>query len=142
VKVSVARGNLFDPVRSERFDLVASNPPYLPSADGAVPEQGAARAWEGGADGRLFIDGICADVQLHLRPGGVLLLVHSSVCGEQQTLSMLAARGLDASVIARHRGPLGPRLAARASQLTNRGIDLGDEEELLVFRAAKPHETP
>lgn len=33
VEIDVRRGNLFDPFRFEKFDLIAFNPPYLPSDD-------------------------------------------------------------------------------------------------------------
>ena len=45
VRVRALQGDLFEPVAGRRFDLIVSNPPYLP---GALPERGAARAWEGG----------------------------------------------------------------------------------------------
>ena len=63
--------------------------------------------------------------------------MHSSICGERETLAALESGGLHASVIARRRGPLGPRLAARADWLRDRDL-LGprdDHEELLIFRA-------
>ena len=58
------------------------------------------------------------------------------MCGEQATLETLARGGLDAHVIFRHRGPLGPRLAARAGWLRDRGLLLeGDQEEVIVVKA-------
>jgi release factor glutamine methyltransferase len=140
VSVRTARGDLFGPVRGERFGLIVSNPPYLPSANGDRPPRGAARAWEAGRSGRALLDRICAEAHDHLRPGGVVLLVHSSVCGEQATLTALGERGLRPRVVARHRGPLGPRLA----QLRERGLLPGDpaEEEMLVIRAERPGSRP
>jgi release factor glutamine methyltransferase len=134
--VRAVRGDLFEPVRGVRFDLIVSNPPYLPSAEDELPRHGPARAWEGGPGGRTLIDRICARAPAHLRPGGVLLMVHSSVCGEHATLAALSRRGLAAEVIARSVGPLGPRLRARADGLRARGL-LGAHgcEEMLVVRA-------
>src|SRR5690242_1547384 len=63
--VRPVRGDLYGPVRGRRFDLIVSNPPYLPTPDGEIPERGLARAWEGGRDGRAFIDRICADAAQH-----------------------------------------------------------------------------
>src|SRR5690348_6486768 len=66
VHVETVRGNLFDSMEGRRFDLIVSNPPYLPSQSDVLPSRGPARAWEGGSDGRLFIDRICAKVSDHL----------------------------------------------------------------------------
>lgn len=134
--VEARRGDLFAPVAGQRFDLVLANPPYVPSAGPTLPRRGARRAWEAGRDGRLLLDRLCATAPSHLAPGGVLLLVQSSLCGEEATLARLAAAGLiGPRVLARRRGPLGPLMraalgAARAPA----------EEELLVIaaRAAGP----
>lgn len=136
VAVRALRGNLFDPVRGEGFDLIVSNPPYLPGPVDQLPEHGRARAWEAGSDGRAFIDRICAQAPAHLKPGGALLLVHSSVCGEAQTLTALAQNGLEAAVVRRQRGPLGRRLRSRADWLRERGLLTPDGgEEMLVIKA-------
>jgi release factor glutamine methyltransferase len=105
-RVKAVRGNLFAPVAGRRFDLIVANLPYLPSRRRYAP-RGSACAWEAGVRGRVFIDRICAQAGEHLKPRGVLLLVHSSVCGEQETLQALEIGGLTPAVIARHRGPLG-----------------------------------
>lgn len=139
VVVDARRGDLFDAVRGDRFDLVVSNPPYVPSGSDALPSRGASRAWEGGRSGRTLIDRICSEAPTHLAPGGVMLLVHSSVCGEGQTLEALAAGGLDAEVVARRVGQLGPLMRSRADLLARRGLLGGlSEEELLVFKASVP----
>jgi len=128
VRVIPRRGDLFGPVAGERFDLVVSNPPYLPSDD--IPTRGAARAWEGGGvDGRGLLERICADVAQHLRPGGSVLLVHSSVNDVARTLDTLERAGLRADVLARETGPLGPLLSAKRPDL--------DEEEIYVVRGRR-----
>jgi release factor glutamine methyltransferase len=124
VRVRPRRGDLFAPVGGERFDIVVSNPPYLPSDD--IPQRGAQRAWEGGEDGRAVLERICAGVADHLRPGGTVLLVHSSINDLSRTLAALEATGLQADVVARERGPLGPLLSARMPDL--------EEEEIYVVR--------
>ena len=138
VRVEAVRGDLFGAVPARRFDLIVSNPPYLPSPKDELPRRGIARATEAGRSGRAFIDRICAGAASHLRDDGVLLLVHSSVCGEQRTLDALGATGLRVRVAGRRRGPLGPLLRARVDWLRREGLlsDRGDEE-LLVFRAQR-----
>jgi release factor glutamine methyltransferase len=139
VRVRAVQGDLFAPVSDERFDVIVSNPPYVPNASGEIPGRGPARAWEAGSDGRALIDRICEHGPGHLLPGGVLLLVHSAVCGERATCDALRARGLETSVLVRHRGPLGPRLRARARWLHDAGLlPSGELEEMLVFRAERP----
>jgi release factor glutamine methyltransferase len=139
VELTAVRGNLFEAVGQARFDLIVSNPPYLPSPAPELPSRGPARAWEAGPLGRTYIDPICAQAPEHLQPGGVLLLVHSSVCGEGQTIAALSERGLRAGVVERRRGPLGPRLRGRQDWLRERGLLDGDGwEEILVIRAQRP----
>ena len=139
VSVEAVRGNLFEPVGGRRFDLILSNPPYLPGDISELPRRGLARAWEGGRTGRELIDRIAAGARDHLTPGGELLIVCSTVCGEQQLVSVLRAGGLEPRVVVRRRGPLGPRLAARAAWLRSQGRLLDDdEEEILVLRGAAP----
>jgi release factor glutamine methyltransferase len=135
VRVRVRRGDLFAPVAGERFDLILANPPYVPSTDGALPTAGAARAWEGGGDGRALLDRLCAAAPEQLAPGGTLLLVQSSICGERATLDRLAATGLHAERVAAARGPLGPLMRERAPLLEARGLLAPGqrEEELLVL---------
>jgi release factor glutamine methyltransferase len=137
-RVRVRRGDLFAPVRGERFDLIVANPPYLPAASDAPPH-GAARAWDAGRDGRRQLDRLCRDAPDHLAPGGRLLLVHSSVCDPEATIAALAARGLEAEIVDRRRGPLGPLLHARAQLLERRGLlEPGQrEEEILVLSASR-----
>ncbi len=139
VRVTGRRGDLFEPVAGRRFDVVVSNPPYLPHPDEELPERGLARAIDAGPRGRAFLDRICAQVVDYLTPGGVVLLVHSSVCGEQETVEALAASGLHTAVVYRHRAALGPRLHARVDWLRAQGMLLeNDEEEVIVVRGEAP----
>ncbi|MBV8942912.1 MAG: methyltransferase [Solirubrobacterales bacterium] len=138
VRVHAMRGDLFAPVAGERFDVIVSNPPYLPGPVEHLPRAGAARAWEGGVRGRVFIDRICDEAGEHLRPGGALLLLHSSVCGIPETLTRLWREGLEAGVVFRHRGPLGPVLRARAGWLRDQGLLADAEyEDVVVIRAQR-----
>lgn len=78
--VGFREGNWFDAVRGERFDLVASNPPYIAEGDPHL-ETGDLRfepamALSSGWDGLDAIRRIVADAPAHLRPGGWLLLEH------------------------------------------------------------------
>jgi release factor glutamine methyltransferase len=143
VRVRAVRGDLFAAVGPRRFDAIVANPPYVPAeaevGGDRVPARGRRRAWEGGRDGRVVLDRICAAVPDHLRSGGFVLLVHSSVNGLRETVDRLAAGGLDVDVVDRRRGPLGPLLRARARVLEERGLlPRGQRhEDLLVIRGRR-----
>jgi release factor glutamine methyltransferase len=122
--VRTRRGDLFSAVAGETFDLIATNPPYV-------------------RDGRALLDPICSAAHRHLRPGGALLVIHSEVCGIRDTQSALASNGLDVDVVLRHRGPLGPILRERVTQLWGEGrLPSGSmEEEIVVVRGRVPAAT-
>jgi release factor glutamine methyltransferase len=144
VRVRALRGDLYEPVGNARFDAIVSNPPYVPSDDDVLPARGLDRAWAGGRDGRLLLDRIITGAADHLRPGGFVLLVHSSVLGTDRTLAALEAAGLGADVAARRRGPLGPLMAARVHALEQRGmLPAGQRhEDVVIVRGRMPAATP
>ena len=122
------------------FDAIVSNPPYLPAHDDELPRRGRARAWDAGRDGRAVLDRIATEAPALLRPGGVLLLIQSSLTGVTATLARLRSAAFDAvEVTARRRGPLGPLLASRAPELERRGLlaEGEREEELVAIRARR-----
>jgi release factor glutamine methyltransferase len=137
VRVRALRGDLFAAVAGERFDAIVSNPPYVPAPEDELPARGRARAWNAGRDGRALLDRICDRARAHLRPGGRLLLVHSSLLGVEPTVDALRARGLEVDVPVRERGPLGPLMDSRRDHLEAVGmLEPGQrEEDVLVFRA-------
>jgi release factor glutamine methyltransferase len=131
--VTVRRGDLFEPVRDQRFDVVVANPPYVPAARHRPARYRMARCWDAGPDGRLLLDRITAGLPDVLAPGGRALIVHSAVCGEQATVAALVAAGLKAAVVARAVVPFGPVMRARAALLEQRGlIPAGEREEEIV----------
>jgi hypothetical protein len=72
-----------------------------------------------------------------LEPGGVLV-AHSSVNSEAETLRRMRAAGLRPAVAERRLGPLGPLLAARATELEEQGLlaRVARVEDLLVLAGA------
>jgi release factor glutamine methyltransferase len=132
VRVRALRGSLFEPVQGERFDCIVSNPPYVPSTTDDLPRTGASRAWEAGRDGRVLLDRILGEAPEHLRPNGVLLVTHSTLIGEDETLDRMRAAGLHAEVVERRRGPLGPLMQERKRE----GVIPAHvhDEEVLVLR--------
>ncbi|MDW4907254.1 HemK2/MTQ2 family protein methyltransferase [Streptomyces sp. ADMS] len=131
----VRRGDLAAAVPGRSFDLVITNPPYVPAPSTAAP-RGAARAWDAGKDGRLLIDRICDTAPTVLRPTGTLLIVHSHLCGIDATLTRLEKAGLRAEVVDRAVLPYGRVLRSRLAWLREQGLtDDGTTEELAVIRA-------
>ena len=139
LRVTLHRGDLVAPVAGELFDLVLSNPPFVPTDAAGLPQRGPARGWDAGADGRALLDRICTEAPSVLAPGGVLLLVHSGVCSVTTTVAALERAGLAADVVARRTQPFGPLLTARADLLESRGlIPRGQrQEEMVVVRATR-----
>jgi release factor glutamine methyltransferase len=77
--VEFRAGSLFEPVAGERFDVIASNPPYVAAgeADSLAAE---VREWEpptalfAGPTGLEVTLAIAAGAPAHLAPGGLLAL--------------------------------------------------------------------
>jgi release factor glutamine methyltransferase len=79
-RVDVREGDLFAPVRGERFDVIVANPPYIASAVIATLSAEVRRepviALDGGPDGLAFYDRIAAAAREHLTSGGAIVLEH------------------------------------------------------------------
>ncbi|MGW7078501.1 HemK2/MTQ2 family protein methyltransferase [Streptomyces sp. NPDC054866] len=147
-RITVLRGDLTAAVPGRSYDVVASNPPYVPSPSRRLPRRGAARSWDAGQDGRAVVDRICDTAPAALRPGGVLLMVHSALCDTDATLTRLSKAGLEPTVADRALIPFGPVLRSRRAFLRSQGL-LGDDareelddreelmEELVVIRAER-----
>lgn len=137
---TVLRGDLLRAVPHGSFDVIASNPPYVPAHDDVLPTRGPARAWDGGRDGRAILDRICAEAPARLAPGGRLLLVHSHVCDTDRTLALLRAQGLVADAVLRRDLAFGPVMRRRVGLLRDAGLVGAGErhEELVVVRAVRP----
>ncbi len=79
VRITLCSGSLFEPLGGEQFDLIVSNPPYIPTADlaGLQPEVRdfePGGALDGGPDGLDFYRLIVPAAPLHLKPGGWLMV--------------------------------------------------------------------
>ncbi len=137
VTVEVLRGDLFASVAGRTFDVIVSNPPYLPTPAG--PSARGSHAWDGGHDGRTILDRLCREAPAHLRPGGDLFIVQSSLAETDRTLAKLEEAGLSAGVAAAHHGALGPLASARTDHLRAIGAlrGPGAVEEIAVVRGRR-----
>jgi release factor glutamine methyltransferase len=138
-RVTVRRGDLMASLSGRSFDVVVSNPPYVPAPVMLPPRWGAARAWDAGHTGRVLVDRICDSASDVLRPHGVLLMIHSGLCGPDDTLRRLTSAGMSAEVMDRAYVPFGPVLRGRLPWLRQRGLlePQDDREELVIIRAEK-----
>ena len=130
----VLLGDAFETTAGRTFDVVLSNPPYVPGV--ATRPRGRDRAWDAGLDGRAILDRLCANLPLLLAPGGTALIVHSQLCDEDRTLGQLRGGGLKAAVVGRAEVPYGPVMRGRRRTLAELGLvgDTDDTEELVVIR--------
>jgi len=78
VNVNLVSGSLFEPFKGKRFDMIVSNPPYIPSGDivslqPEVRDYEPREALDGGPDGLDLYRAIVPAAPDHLNPGGWLL---------------------------------------------------------------------
>ena len=91
-------GNLFEPVKNRKFDVILFNTPYLPTEEGEVIEDNLNYAFDGGLNGRKVIDLFLNEVKNHLNEGGIVQLIQSSLSGNDETLDRLDELGFIAEI--------------------------------------------
>jgi release factor glutamine methyltransferase len=92
VPVDTREGDLFAPVRGERFDVVLFNPPYYRG----VPSSALDHAWRSPD----LIERFSAGLAAHLTPAGHALLVLSSDGEQPGFLGALASAGFRSTAVA------------------------------------------
>lgn len=89
--VRFVQGDLWEPVQAETYDLILSNPPYIPTLDCDTLQhevmQEPRMALDGGADGLDFYRRIAEGAPAHLSPAG-LIAVEVGI-GEAQDVAVL-----------------------------------------------------
>lgn len=86
-------GNLFEPVKSRKFDVILFNTPYLPTDNDDVVDGDLNYAFDGGSNGRKVIDLFLNELPNHLNDGGKVQLIQSSLSGNDKTLDLLDRLG-------------------------------------------------
>jgi release factor glutamine methyltransferase len=126
------------------FDVVVSNPPYVPTSPDAHLEDipvdvGLAAAWNAGVDGRLVLNPLCDGAPELLTERGTMLIVQSEFADIEQSLRRLRSGGLRAEVVLSQLIPFGPVLKARTKWMESTGmLPVGRrEEEIVVIRAER-----
>ena len=98
--IEILFGNMFEPVKNRKFDVILFNTPYLPTEDGEILEDTINYAFDGGLNGRKVIDVFLNEVRNHLNEGGIVQLIQSSLSGNEETLDMLDKSGFIAEIAA------------------------------------------
>lgn len=98
--VEVVRADLLNGI-SGRFDLILFNPPYLPTRDEERIDDWFEYALDGGESGREVIELFVRQISSALAPGGRILLLISSLTGEEEVNRILQESGFFVEVMKR-----------------------------------------
>ncbi|MDB4964026.1 MAG: protein-(glutamine-N5) methyltransferase, release factor-specific [Myxococcales bacterium] len=102
-RVEIRVGDLFAPVAGEQFDLIVSNPPYIATAVIATLSAEVLReprlALDGGPDGLVFYDRICAQAPAAMGPGAALVLEHGYDQAEAVAARLAATGFIDITLV-------------------------------------------
>jgi release factor glutamine methyltransferase len=97
VNINLFTGSVFEPFEGQRFDLIVSNPPYIPTGDidslqPEVRDHEPREALDGGKDGLDFYRAIIPTATDHLNPGGWLLF-EVGIGQAERVLGLFTASG-------------------------------------------------
>jgi release factor glutamine methyltransferase len=98
--IEILFGNMFEPVKNRKFDVILFNTPYLPTEEDEVLDNTINYAFDGGLNGRKVIDIFLNEVGNHLNDGGIVQLIQSSLSGNDETLEKLDRLGFIAEIAA------------------------------------------
>ena len=91
-------GDLFEPVKDKKFDVILFNTPYLPTDSGDIINDDLNYAFDGGLDGRKVIDRFINQVSNHLNDKGIVQIIQSSLSDNDLTLDMFDRNGFVAEI--------------------------------------------
>ena len=96
--INLEFGDLFEPVKDRKFDIILFNTPYLPTDTDDIIEDDLNYAFDGGLNGRKVIDRFLNEAPNHLNDKGIIQLIQSSLSDTEKTLNMLDNSGFIAEV--------------------------------------------
>ncbi|MEF8854277.1 MAG: HemK2/MTQ2 family protein methyltransferase [Haloarculaceae archaeon] len=103
--IPIVRGDLVSPFRADAFDVVCSNPPYLPTPPEMEWDDAMEAALSGGVSGRAVVEPFLDTVGRVLAPGGRALLLVSTLTDLDAVKGYAAEQGLESSVLAAESHP-------------------------------------
>jgi release factor glutamine methyltransferase len=101
VTIDARLGDGWTPVAGERFHLVCTNPPQMPTPPGRDRGDAEAAADNGGADGWALLDRVIEGAPAHLEGGGRLTFSIFAFLGLKKAQAKLEAAGFIPTIIAR-----------------------------------------
>ncbi len=105
VSLRILKGDLFEPVKGEKFDLIIFNPPYFP----LDKEDALGRAACAGKGYRTIIR-FLINLPYHLKKNGICLITLSSLMNVEKILEIAKINGLKISELVRVRGSPGENI--------------------------------
>lgn len=96
--ITLKFGDLFEPVKDEKFDVILFNTPYLPTDEDDIIEDNLNYAFDGGVDGRKVIDKFLNEAPNYLNNKGKIQMIQSSLSNTEKTLDILDNLGFIAEV--------------------------------------------
>ena len=91
-------GDMFEPVKDKKFDVILFNTPYLPTDSDDVINDDLNYAFDGGLDGRNVIDRFISEAPNHLNDKGIVQMIQSSLSDNDKTLNMFDRNGFIAEI--------------------------------------------
>ena len=86
-------GDLFEPIKNEKFDVILFNTPYLPTDSNDIINDDLNYAFDGGLDGRNVIERFLNEAPNHLNDNGIIQMIQSSLSDTEKTLDKLDRLG-------------------------------------------------
>jgi release factor glutamine methyltransferase len=100
VVVDARLGDCYAPVAGERFDLICTNPPQMPTPPDRQRDDPVAAADNGGVDGWAVLDRVIAGAGGHLGPRGRLVFSIFAFLGRKTAFARLERHGFVPTVLA------------------------------------------
>ena len=91
-------GDLFEPVKDKKFDVILFNTPYLPTDSDDIINDDLNYAFDGGLNGRKVIDRFIEEAPNHLNDKGIVQMIQSSLSDNDMTLDMFDKNGFVAEI--------------------------------------------
>ena len=96
--VKLEFGDMFEPVKDKKFDVILFNTPYLPTDSDDIIDDDLNYAFDGGLNGRKVIDRFINEVSNHLNDKGIVQMIQSSLSDNDRTLDMFDRNGFVAEI--------------------------------------------